>query len=441
MLDVHPLTPPLMLTANLPGVGGRIKARPDDFLVDELPLTEPCGAGEHLWLTIEKRAQTTTDVARRIAKIFRVKPWHVSYAGLKDKYAVTRQVFSVHLPDASQDDRLLARFEFTPFILRDVRRHTRKLRRGHLAGNHFDIRIRDLDPTAALAPAQRILDQLIQRGMPNYFGPQRFGYRLVNHELGRLLILRRYQELLDLLLGDPRPTDVPPGQEARQAYEQGDFGRALHLWPTALPFDRQALEALVHGRSPEQAVRAIDSRQRLFLVSAFQSAVFNLVLRRRVQAGAFDRLLPGDLAMKHDSRGVFPVDQPTADLENAPEGRIPNQQISPTGPMWAADMIQPAGQVLAAEIAAMSELGLTPDDWSTLDVTSRNAMVQGVEGERRPLRVPLGNPRLTADHDEHGPCLRLEVDLPRGSFATVLLDEIIKSSPDPSDPQLSDQQE
>ncbi|MCC7407687.1 MAG: tRNA pseudouridine(13) synthase TruD, partial [Phycisphaeraceae bacterium] len=196
MLDVHPLAPPLMLTANLPGVGGRIKARPDDFRVDELPLTQPSGTGEHLWLTIEKRVQTTTDVARRIAKIFRVKPWHVSYAGLKDKYAVTRQVFSVHLPDASEDDRLLARFEFTPFTLRDVRRHTRKLRRGHLAGNHFDIRIRDLDPAVALAPAGRILDQLIQRGMPNYFGPQRFGYRLVNHELGRLLILRRYQELL-----------------------------------------------------------------------------------------------------------------------------------------------------------------------------------------------------------------------------------------------------
>ena len=92
-----------------------LKQRPSDFVVDEQPLYEAEGTGEHLYLFIEKEQQTTTNVVRRLAKMFGVKRSDIGYAGLKDKHAITRQHFSVWLPDATRDDKYLKRFEFLPF--------------------------------------------------------------------------------------------------------------------------------------------------------------------------------------------------------------------------------------------------------------------------------------------------------------------------------------
>ncbi|MCC7145872.1 MAG: tRNA pseudouridine(13) synthase TruD [Phycisphaeraceae bacterium] len=433
------------LTADLPGIGGVIKSQPEDFIVEEIPATDPLGQGEHLWLYVEKRQQTTLDVARRLAKMFHVRRHAIGYAGLKDKHAVTRQLFSVHLPSSSSHDaRFLERFAYTPYKLLWSKRHTRKLRRGHHAGNRFVLRIRQIDPSAVQL-AQPILARLARQGVPNFVGPQRFGFRQHNHLLGRLLIQERWQEMLDLLLGQPLPTDSPQNQQARQAYDQHDYAQALALWPRALHHDRQALDVLRQGKSPRQAVLAIDGPQRHFLISATQSAIFNLVLDRRLRAGLFARLLPGDLAWKHDSEAVFAVDQTTADLENSPVGRVPNLQVSPSGPMWGADMLKPAGQPLEWETQALADLGLCENDLAAmrpeicepfndddppppaLDSPPLRTTRQGVSGSRRPLRVILSHPTLAAGSDSAGPFLELSFVLPHGSFATTVLREIIKS--------------
>src|SRR5687768_4723165 len=102
-----PLTQQLAFLTETPGIGGVIKQRPEDFLVDEQPLYEPEGQGEHLYIFVEKRGMTTTDVVRRLTKAFRVGRGDVGYAGMKDKHAVTRQHFSVRLPDPTQDAELL----------------------------------------------------------------------------------------------------------------------------------------------------------------------------------------------------------------------------------------------------------------------------------------------------------------------------------------------
>ena len=99
------------LTDDLVGIGGVIKQRAEDFFVEELPLYEAAGEGEHMFVLVEKRGQTTTDVMRRVAKLFHVPRSEVGYAGLKDKHAITRQHLSVHLPDQSNDEKFLARFE------------------------------------------------------------------------------------------------------------------------------------------------------------------------------------------------------------------------------------------------------------------------------------------------------------------------------------------
>ncbi len=417
-----PPPPPLTyLTPDLPGTGGTLKQRPEDFLVEEQPLYEPAGEGEHLYLYIEKKGATTLDLARRVAKAFRVKRRDVSYAGLKDKHAITRQLISVWRPGTTNADDAegLERFSHYPYAhVLWVDRHTNKLRRGHHGGNRFVIYVRDVEPTAVLR-AKPILDRLTHAGFPNYLGEQRFGYRQNSHLLGRRLLHRQYQPFLDELIGGPRDDEHEDIRAGRAAYDAGDITLALDKIPGSLRAERQALDALRQGKTPEQAAHAVDRTQRDFLVSAAQSAVFNAALDRRLRAGTLRQLLPGDLAWKHDNRSCFAVDADTAATENADAGRVKSLEVSPSGPLWGHGMTQPAAPVLDDELAALADAGLSPDDFADQRHLS-------TDGTRRPLREKLIDPELSGGVDEHGPYLRLSFTLRRGTYATVALREITK---------------
>ncbi|MEX2213766.1 MAG: tRNA pseudouridine(13) synthase TruD [Phycisphaeraceae bacterium] len=405
------------LTADAPGTGGMIKVRPQDFLVEEQPLYEPCGEGEHLYLFIEKQEQTTSDVMRRLAKMFGVRRGDIGYAGLKDKHAITRQHFSIYKPDPSDDERLLGRVQFTRFKLLWSARHTNKLRRGHLRGNRFVIYIRDVKPTDVIR-AKPVFDHLIKVAAPNYIGDQRFGYRQNNHILGKHYILSQWQELLDEMLSVSHESDPPERYAARQAYRDKKYFEALETWARHFHHDRQALDALRQGKSDQRAVMAIDPVQREFMISSLQSAIFNHVVDNRVRRGAFNRLVSGDLAWKHDSRAVFAVDDATAAKENAPGGRIERLEISPSGPMWGCNMTRPEGEPGQWEREAVESLGLT--------VEQLCESPQTVDGTRRPLRMMIRDPDISGGGDEHGPFIRVAFELPRGSFATMVLREIMK---------------
>jgi tRNA pseudouridine13 synthase len=154
-----------------PPVAGRLRAEPGDFRVDEELGFEPSGAGEHVFLLVEKIDANTEWVAKRLAEKAGVAPMSVGYAGLKDRRAVTRQSFSVHLPGRADPD-------WSALAIPGVRvlaasRHDRKLKRGAHRGNRFRIRVRDVegDRTAV----ERRIAMIRERGVPNYFGEQRFG--------------------------------------------------------------------------------------------------------------------------------------------------------------------------------------------------------------------------------------------------------------------------
>jgi len=150
---------------------GNIRSRPDDFEVEEVLGHDPTGDGEHLWLWIEKREQNTVDVAKLIAREAGVHPKQVSFAGLKDRNAVTRQYFSVQLP--GRDDPDWPAWSVPGVSILSARRSSRKIRRGRLKGNRFRLVIRDLKVDRELLE-QRLL-VLREHGAPNGFGEQRFG--------------------------------------------------------------------------------------------------------------------------------------------------------------------------------------------------------------------------------------------------------------------------
>jgi tRNA pseudouridine13 synthase len=411
------VAPARFLTEGVPGTGGVIKQRPEDFLVDEMPLYQPCGSGEHLYMLVQKRELSTFDAVDIIARHFGVRRDAVGFAGLKDKHAITRQVFSVHVPGKTPEDFPMLRHERLGVMWVD--RHANKLRRGHLKGNRFSIRIREVSP-GAVVHAARTLRELKAKGVPNRVGEQRFGLLGNNHLVGSAILRGDFQRACDLLLGpDPAHPEVNP--EARAHYAAGRFAEALDALPRNARAERAALARLSHGALPRNAIMAIDENALAFFVSAAQSAVFNATLDGRLKAGTFGMLGAGDVAMKLDNRATFLVDESAAaNPETA--ARLERFEISPTGPFWGPEMRRAEGDIDRLELETLASFGLTPETFGL----APGRVSRLVEGERRPLRVPLIDPEIEAGVDEHGAYIRCAFELPRGCFATVVMREVIK---------------
>lgn len=230
-----------------PALAARIRSLAEDFFVEELPGFEASGAGEHLLLSVEKRGMNTTFAARTIAQWAGVDESAVGYAGMKDRHAVTRQRFSVWLPKRVAPD--LAALDTDALRVLNHAWHARKLPRGGLAGNRFVLVLRDV--SGARTSIEARLDTIAARGVPNYFGEQRFGRK---------------------------------GDNVQQAV------------------------AMFAGRR-------VKREERTLLLSAARSELFNRVLSARVEAGCWDTPLDGEVWMLDGSRSVFGPEAMTPELQ------------------------------------------------------------------------------------------------------------------------------
>ncbi|MDC8773360.1 tRNA pseudouridine(13) synthase TruD [Roseateles albus] len=168
------------------GASATLKSLNEDFIVTELPLQLPSGAGEHIWLDIEKNGANTAFVAKALALAAGVQEWDVGYAGLKDRYAITRQWFSIYFPKGETPD--LTQLQHPEFKVLSQSRHVKKLRPGDLQGNRFRIVLRELAGNRDAVEAN--LQAAASQGVPNYFGAQRFGHDGGNVEQGRAMLAR-----------------------------------------------------------------------------------------------------------------------------------------------------------------------------------------------------------------------------------------------------------
>jgi len=334
-------TPWPRLTVDLPGSGGRLKEAPEDFVVEEVPAFAPTGTGEHLWLWVEKVGRDTHEVARALARAAGVAVREVGYAGQKDRQAVTRQAFTVPLRGHP------VTLDLPGVRVLRTERTAKKLRTGQLAANVFRLRLRDVRaPEASYA----VLERLRRLGLPNYFGPQRFGRAMDNAARGRAV-----------LLGERLPARV-------------------------------------------------SAMQRRLYLSAYQALLFNRALASRLLEGLYGRALEGDVLRRADSGGLFvcrdvPAEQP----------RVERLEVSPTGPMfgWKVKPL-PTGAVAEREAKLLEEEGLT---WEVLRLGKGET-----EGARRAYAVPVHGLESSLE----GADLWLSFRLPKGSYATVLLDEVVK---------------
>lgn len=390
------------------GVGGVIKQRVEDFYVEEIPLYPPDGQGDHCLIEFQKIGMTTFDAITRICNALGANRREAGHAGMKDAQAVTRQTISLFKVDPAKVKEL----QLDRIQIISAEKHRGKLRLGHLKGNRFVIKIREVEPTkvVTLRPALEILQQ---RGMPNYFGEQRFGKRNNNDLLGAAFVRGDDKLLLKMLLGDPDPRiDPAPVFEARQFFMGGDFQRALNAWPHWAYTEQRVLARLLRGGDPTTAALSIEIPVRRIWVNALQSRIFNDVLGQRIKG--IDQLMDGDIAIKHDNGAQFPVDN--AKLE---QPRADAFEISATGPLVGRRVGMPRGEPFKMERGLYEKYQIHPNDF-------RSNLRDRSHGDRRALRVRPLDINIESGSDDHGPYILTAFTLPSGSYATILLRELMR---------------
>lgn len=401
------------LTAGVPSVSFRTRERPEDFFVEELPHAPAAGEGTHLLLTVEKRALSTTAAVRRLAAALGRRDAEFGYAGRKDARAVARQRISIEHADPAR----LRALDVPGLTLLGIERTTRKLRLGDLAGNRFRIVLRGLGE-GERGRVEEVLDVLRRRGLPNWVGAQRFGRAGQAWELGRALVAGDPEAYVAALVSAAHAEPSAARSELERVLAEGSWSERRGLASLARDLEpdlaRLARQAARRPKDAASMVRAIPRATRRFHVSALQSRVFNRVLARRLAEGAWDAAEAGDV-VRHHATGSSEVVGP-----GGPSGRILRSvgdlAASPTGPLPGRRRLAHLGRPARWERAAVEEEGLDLDALLALG----DGLAPG--GDRRPLRIPLGDVSLSF---REASCT-LGFVLPPGSFATAVLEELAK---------------
>ena len=288
-----------------------------------------------------------------------------------------------------------------------VERHTNKLKIGHLAGNRFRIKIRQVTEQA-LPTAQDILNRLEKKGVPNYFGQQRFGNRNNSHILGELIVRQNVTEFVAEFLGRPQSNESQAIQEARRRVDTGRWAEALSQWPRNFNDERRVLETIVKadGQLTDAVFKSLNGKLKSFLVSAFQAHLFNDLLSRRLPY--LDQLQIGDVAYIHNKGAAFIVED--VDREQPRADRF---EISPAGPLFGPKLLAAEGVPGEEEAQVLLSRNLSPASFKVPGVKLR--------GARRPYRIPLKVAEVWWDDG-----LMVSFELPPGAYATTVLAEIMK---------------
>jgi tRNA pseudouridine13 synthase len=355
---------------------GLYKVLPEDFIVEEQIAFELSEEGEHLWCWVEKKGENTDWVAQQLAKWAGVSPAKVNVAGQKDRHAVTRQWFSIHLP--KRNNPSLEAFNIKNVTILKTVRHQRKLQKGGLSGNRFTLIIRDIKASEEgggenlIEMLQARLQTIQAEGVPNYFGEQRFGLH---------------------------------GRNIKQGIK------------------------LLAGELPK-----VKRNQKSLYLSSIRSWLFNVLLSQRVEKRSWNQLLAGDVLQLEGSNKWF-VEDGSAELL----GRVARGDLHPTGALYGCGELPSKAEVLNIEqrvaesfsdwVQGLDQYGVQqarralrvlPQDltWQWLNASSDSL-------EKVDALTQLFKPLKESDLWQKNPVLQLSFTLRAGSYATMVLRELL----------------
>jgi len=334
---------------------------PRDFVVEEIPLYEWSGEGEHLILHVRKKDLTTWDMIRDIARHLGIKERDIGYAGLKDKNAMTKQYISI----LKIHEEKLASFSHEKIKIVSQHYHSNKIRLGHLKGNRFFIRLKKVTPTAA-AMIQEAMHSIKLYGMPNYFGYQRFGIEGDNYQKGQAIVEKRLKE-----------RNVKMRKMYVSAYQSHLFNlwlsRRIEISKLIKSFDISELTALLN--MPEHDILSMKKQSHPF------------------------KLIEGDTMMHYPHGRLFAFEANDEEIR-----RFDERLVSPTGLLSGNRVKSSEGQ---AEL-----------------IEKEFSMPIDADGARRYAWVFPDE--MESEYRENEAWMELHFSLPKGSYATVLVEEIAK---------------
>lgn len=404
-------------------IDGEIKRLPADFRVRELSRVKYGDEGKYLIIEVTKENWDTHHLIREISRSLHISQKRIDCAGTKDKRALTTQKLSIFGVDEAGLDRIrLPRVETKPLGYAD-----KPISLGDLYGNEFEIVIRNIDVSHVEDRISRICDELKHKGVPNFFGSQRFGTRRpVTHLVGEKLIKEDFEGAAMVYIAKPFPAESEEARVARSyIWETKDLKQGLRKMPGFLRYERAMLHELIRSGDYTRCFKALPFNLLMLFVHAYQSYLFNLILSRRLKMG-----LPINMAMDGDTvcfaNNGFPDVSTIQTVNHRNIGEM-NELIKKgkafvTAPLIGYETVFASGIQGEIEREIIEESGVEPKDFKIGKLRRLSS-----KGSVRPMTIPF-NPYYEVSEDDVNDGktnVELKFRLPKGSYATSVLREFM----------------
>ncbi|MEG3225282.1 MAG: tRNA pseudouridine(13) synthase TruD [Methanobacteriales archaeon Met13] len=400
------------------GIGGRIRANYDDFYVEEILENQPSGEGPNTWLFIDKIGRNTLDVVLDIARELKINRKRMGFAGMKDKAAHTRQWICVS--NTTPEELFSLEEKLYGVKILEIKANQKKLRIGQLVGNKFRLLIRETeDPAENAVTAAEMLEILKKRGVPNYYGWQRFGKNRPNtHLVGEALIRNDLKGAVDSYIGNPYPAEADHIKAARTLYDQGEWEEAYQSMPAGMRYEKMMLRALLKEKKKKEelddksyilSLHSLPKPLSRMFVHAYQSYLFNWVVSERTKLG-LDQHVGGDIIIDNEEHLVHEIG---GDVNE----KIKNFEVHPTAPLYGTKVPLASEKVGEIEERTLKEYNLKREDFEVPLMPKL-----GSHGLRRAIRFKIWG--VSSEVTPEG--VLVGFSIPKGCYATAVLREIMK---------------
>lgn len=414
------------------GIGGVLRKEPEDFIVNEITNRQEGDSGKQLILEVTKTNWDTHHFIRDMSRKLGISQKRIGFAGTKDKRAKTTQKISIY--DLSEKD--IEGFYLKDVELKVIGRSVRSIGLGDLYGNEFSITIRDIDmnPDELERTLKETTDEIRAfGGVPNFFGIQRFGaVRPLTHIVGEHILKGDFEKAALTYIARSFPDETDDVKEARDhVMETRDFVEGLKIYPLRLRYERAMMHYLVENPGDFTGSFSVLSENisRMF-IHAYQSYIFNRIICKRIEKGlALDRAYPGDVICFKNKEGlpdVKKIQKATEDNVDGMNNLLKRGRAFVTAPLvghqseFSSDL---PGEI---EREMFEETGMKQEQFKITQMPALSS-----KGLRREILLSC-KPVFKTGEDELNPeksKATLTFPLPKGSYATTVLREYMKTEP------------
>lgn len=409
------------------GIGGTIRQQIEDFVVEERTNRIESTNGKYLIIELTKRNWDMHHLIRDLSRILRISQSRFGFAGTKDKRALTKQKISIW--DVSEED--IARLRLKDVELKLIGRSNKKISLGDLWGNNFKIVIRDIELSQeeTLARVKSITNEL-GKGVPNFFGVQRFGEnRPITHVVGEAILHGDFKQAALTYIARPFPAEPDDTKKARQYVQNTqDFKEGLKLFPLYLQFERAMMNYLIANKDDYiGAFRVLSPNLQKMFLHASQSYIFNIILSRRINSGlSINEAYNGDIVCFKNEIGLpdtSRLQKVTLDNLDGINNLMNRGRAFATAPLVGYDTQFAEGVPGEIERGVVNDLNIKPEGFKVPAMPELAS-----KGLRREIILPF-KPEFSVAEDEINAGKRkltLEFPLQKGGYATTVLREYMK---------------